>query len=208
LKSFLALLEKIGRVAEDAALVVLLGSMVVMAVVQIVLRQFFDSGISWADELVKIIVLWLAMVGSIAAARDNRHIRIDVLSHVLPGKLVLLSRIVVDLFAAAVCGIIAWQAWRYLQVEIEWQETVLNECKAAGDFPYTIWLKGVCFNLAGLSLESWLGFFRLTGALLLFASGYTDTVDRPFCWPLKIIVQVFHHNCLLSIDFEGNLSSF
>lgn len=130
MKSFLSLLERIGRIAEDTALVVLLGSMVVLAFTQIVLRQFFDSGIGWADELVKIIVLWLAMVGSIAAARDNRHIRIDVLSHVLPGKLVVLSRVVVDLFAAAVCAIIAWQAWRYLQIEIEWQETVLGEVPA------------------------------------------------------------------------------
>lgn len=130
MRSFLSLLERIGRIAEDTALVVLLGSMVVLAFTQIVLRQFFDSGIGWADELVKIIVLWLAMVGSIAAARDNRHIRIDVLSHVLPGKLVILSRVVVDLFAAAVCAVIAWQAWRYLQVEIEWQETVLEDLPA------------------------------------------------------------------------------
>jgi TRAP-type C4-dicarboxylate transport system permease small subunit len=130
LKSVLALLEKIGRVAEDAALVGLLGSMVVMAVTQIVLRQFFDDTIAWADEFIKIIVLWLAMVGSVAAARDNRHIRIDVLSHVLPDKLVVLSRIVVDLFAAAVCAMIAWQAWRYLQIEIEWQETVLDDVPA------------------------------------------------------------------------------
>jgi len=130
LKSALALLEKIGRVAEDAALVFLLGSMVIMAVTQIVLRQFFDGTISWADEFIKIVVLWLAMVGSIAAARDNRHIRIDVLSHVLPDKLVILSRIVVDLFAAGVCAMIAWQAWRYLQIEIEWQETVLGDVPA------------------------------------------------------------------------------
>ncbi len=121
----LALLERIGRIAEDAALVILLGSMVLLAVLQIVLRQFFGTGIVWADELIKIIVLWLAMVGSIAAARDNRHIRIDVLSHVLPERLIRLSRIVVELFAAAVCFVIAWQAWRYLQIEIEWQETVL-----------------------------------------------------------------------------------
>ncbi len=130
MRSFLSLLERIGRIAEDTALVVLLGSMVVLAFTQIVLRQFFDSGIGWADELIKIIVLWLAMVGSIAAARDNRHIRIDVLSHVLPGKLVILSRILVDLFAAAVCAVIAWQAWRYLQIEIEWQETVLEDTPA------------------------------------------------------------------------------
>lgn len=130
MKSKLALLEKLGRVAEDTALVVLLGSMIIMAVTQIVLRQFFDDSIEWADEFIKIVVLWLAMVGSVAAARDNRHIRIDVLSHVLPDKLVVLSRIIVDLFAAAVCVMIAWQAWRYLQIEIEWQETVLGDVPA------------------------------------------------------------------------------
>ena len=130
MKQVLERLERIGRAAEDGALVVLLGSMVLIAVLQIVLRQFFDSGIGWADELIKIIVLWLAMVGSIAAARDNRHIRIDVLSHILPGKLVALARVLVDLFAAGVCVIIAWQAWRYLQLEIEWQETVLIDTPA------------------------------------------------------------------------------
>lgn len=123
-------MERAGRVAEDAALVVLLGSMVTLAVTQIVLRQFFDGTIVWADELIKIIVLWLAMVGSIAAARDNRHIRIDVLSHVLPEKLVVATRVLVDVFAAAVCVVIAWQAWRYLQIEIEWEETVLIDTPA------------------------------------------------------------------------------
>ena len=130
MRSFLAILERIGRAAEDTALVVLLGTMVILAVTQIVLRQFFDGAIVWADELIKIIVLWLAMVGSIAAARDNRHIRIDVLSHILPDKLVILTRILVDLFAAAVCAVIAWQAWRYLQIEIEWEETVLIDWPA------------------------------------------------------------------------------
>ncbi len=104
--------------------------MILLAVTQIVLRQFFDDTIVWADELIKIIVLWLAMVGSIAAARDNRHIRIDVLSHILPEKGIVLTRVVVDLFAAAVCAVIAWQAWRYLKIEIEWQETVLIDTPA------------------------------------------------------------------------------
>jgi len=125
LKDTLARLEAAGRFVESAALVVLLGSMILLSVSQIVLRQLFDGSLVWADELIKIIVLWLAMVGSIAAARDNRHIRIDLLSHVLPTRMVMLARVVVDLFAAVVCGIIAWQAWRYLQLEIEFGETVL-----------------------------------------------------------------------------------
>ncbi len=130
MKSVLSLLEKIGRVAEDAALVVLLGAMVTLTVAQIVLRQFFDAAIAGSDELIRLLVLWLAMVGSIAAARDNRHIRIDALSHVLPDKFVTLTRVVVDLFAAVVCAVIAWQAWRYLQIEVEYEMTVLGDTPA------------------------------------------------------------------------------
>ena len=36
----------------------------------------------------------------------------------------------VDLFAAAVCAVIAWQAWRYLQLEIEFEDQVLVDTPA------------------------------------------------------------------------------
>ena len=104
--------------------------MIVLAVGQIVLRQVFSTGIMWADELVRIIVLWLAMFGAVAAARDNRHIRIDALSHLLPSAVIRYLRIVVDLFAAVVCGVIAWHSWRFLQLEIEFQDTLLIDTPA------------------------------------------------------------------------------
>ena len=123
--SALARLERFGRLAENAALVVLLGSLVLLAVGQIILREVFETGFFRADELIKLLVLWLAMVGSIAATRDNRHIRIDALSHLLPDNAVTAIRLFVDIFAAVVCGVVAWQAWRYLQLEIEFENTVL-----------------------------------------------------------------------------------
>lgn len=103
----------------------MLTAMMLVAVGQIVMREVFGTGFGWADELVRLMVLWLALVGSIAACRENRHIRIDALSHVMPDTAVSIIRIVVDLFAAVVCGIIAVQAWRYLQIEIEYEDTVL-----------------------------------------------------------------------------------
>ena len=125
LLSLLARLERFGKLAENAALVVLLGSLVLLAVGQIILREVFETGFFRADELIKLLVLWLAMVGSIAATRDNRHIRIDALSHLLPDKVVTAIRLFVDVFAAIVCGAVAWHAWRYLQLEIEFEDTVL-----------------------------------------------------------------------------------
>ena len=130
LASLLIRLDRYGRAAENVALVTLLTSMMLIAVGQIVLRQVFSTGIIWADELVKIIVLWLAMFGAVAAARDNRHIRIDALSHLLPAAVIRYTRVVVDLFAAVVCAVVAWQAFRYMQLEIEFQDTVLVDTPA------------------------------------------------------------------------------
>jgi TRAP-type C4-dicarboxylate transport system permease small subunit len=130
LASLLIRLDRYGRAAENVALVTLLTSMMLLAVGQIVLRQVFSTGIIWADELVKIIVLWLAMFGAVAAARDNRHIRIDALSHLLPAIVVRYTRVFVDLFAAVVCAVVAWQAFRYMQLEIEFEDTVLIDTPA------------------------------------------------------------------------------
>lgn len=125
IKSLLSRLEKTGSAIETIMLVSMLTSMMLVAVGQIIMREAFGTGFGWADELVRLMVLWLALVGSIAACRENRHIRIDALSHVMPDAAVQVIRIVVDIFAAVVCGIIAVNAWRYLQIEIEYEDTVL-----------------------------------------------------------------------------------
>ena len=70
------------------------------------------------------------MIGSIAACRDDRHIRIDALSHLLPQWLINFTRLLVDIFAAAVCAVVAWHAWRYLQLEIEFEDQVLVDTPA------------------------------------------------------------------------------
>ncbi len=126
----LARLESVGTAAENTVLVLLLTAMIVLAVGQIVLREFFDTGIIWADEFVKLLVLWIAMLGSIAASRDDRHLRIDVLSHALSEKMVVVARLVVELFAAVICGVVAFHAYRWLQIEVEYEDTVLIDVPA------------------------------------------------------------------------------
>jgi TRAP-type C4-dicarboxylate transport system permease small subunit len=128
LKGLLQKLERAGRLAENTALIVLLGTMIGVAVFQIVNRQILGGmfTLAWADELVRLIVLWLAMVGSIAACRDNKHIRIDLITHILTGSVITWIKILVDLFAAGVCAMIGWQAWRLIKEEMSWGDTVLG----------------------------------------------------------------------------------
>lgn len=122
---FLKRLERWGTAAENASLVVLLGAMMILAVGQIVMRIFFNSGVVWGDELLKLMVLWMAMIASIAASRSDRHLRIDIISHFVPKKYARLPRLLVDAFAASICGVLAWQSYRFIQLSIEFEDTVL-----------------------------------------------------------------------------------
>lgn len=47
---------------EDSILVALLLAMIVLAVTQIALRNGFDTGITWADALLRVMVLWIALL--------------------------------------------------------------------------------------------------------------------------------------------------
>ena len=123
-------LQKIGTALENAALVILLGALILLAVLQIVLRVFFSFGFVWADELVRLLVLWIALVASIAASRGNRHLRIDILSHFVAEKYARFPRIIVDAFAAVMCGVLAWHSWRYLSLVVEFEDTVLVDLPA------------------------------------------------------------------------------
>ena len=44
--------------AEDALLVLLLSTMILLAGTQIVLRNMLDTGVVWIDPLLRVMVLW------------------------------------------------------------------------------------------------------------------------------------------------------
>lgn len=123
-------LDGIARFVENSVLTTLLVTMMVVAVGQIIAREVFNTGVVWVGELLKVLVLWMTMFAAIAACRDDRHIRIDAISHLLPPQAIRVTRVIVDVFAAIVCAIVSWQSYRYLQLEIEFQDTILMDTPA------------------------------------------------------------------------------
>ena len=104
---------------EDALLVVLLSAMILLAGGQIFLRNGFDAGLVWADPLLRVLVLWVGLVGAMAAARADRHITVDVLSRLLPERPRRYTRALTDACTAAVCAVIAWHAARLVVTEYQ-----------------------------------------------------------------------------------------
>jgi TRAP-type C4-dicarboxylate transport system permease small subunit len=109
------------RWVEDVLLALVLGAMVVLAPLQILLRGVFDAGIDWGDPMLRVLVLWVGMLGAVVASRDERHITVDVASRVLPGRVRDLASAVTCLFASGVSGIVAWHAARFVASEREYE---------------------------------------------------------------------------------------
>ncbi|WP_462269729.1 TRAP transporter small permease [Desulfobacter sp.] len=109
----IAILHKI----EDALLVSLLLLMITLAVFQIVLRNGFDAGIVWADPLVRVLVLWLGLIGAMVASRTDNHIRIDIVSKYLPEHLKRFATLLVYLFTTSVCALMTLHSARFVIME-------------------------------------------------------------------------------------------
>ena len=126
----LSRLEAFGRLLENTLLVVNLSALILLAASQILLRNVFDTGFIWSDELLRLMLLWLAMIGAVAASREDKHIRIDVLSRFLPRRMQLASQAMTALFASLVCGLIAWHAFRFIADSKAFGEVVLVNAPA------------------------------------------------------------------------------
>lgn len=122
--------ERLGRWIENTLLAIVLFLMIGLAASQVLMRSVFGSGLSWADEALRLLVLWSAMLGAIAASRDNVHLRIDLLSRFLPAAWRRLAATLVDVFAAVVSAVLAWQSWRFVAESREFGDQVLGTLPA------------------------------------------------------------------------------
>ena len=114
--------EKISRV-EQVFVTILLTMMILVAFFQIVLRNFFDTGISWGDSLVRYLVVWVGFIGAAIATKEDKHINIDVVSRWLTGPESNYIRLVSHFFSAVICGLLTLAAIKFIHSEAQMGST-------------------------------------------------------------------------------------
>ncbi|MFO8082760.1 MAG: TRAP transporter small permease [Desulfobacterales bacterium] len=102
---------------EDAVLVGLLTLMILLATIQIFLRNFMDFGLVWGDIMVRILVLWVGLIGAMAASRKGDHIKIDLISKYLTTRSSWIIKAVTDFFTAVVCLIVVLYSIKLIRFE-------------------------------------------------------------------------------------------
>jgi C4-dicarboxylate transporter DctQ subunit len=118
--------EAIDRV-EQTLIVTFLGFMILIAFLQIILRNFFSTGLDWGDQLLRNLVLWIGFIGATLATREGKHINIDVVSRWLPslGKNIVI--LITHLFSFFVCCGLTYAALKFIKNEVQMENmTFLN----------------------------------------------------------------------------------
>jgi len=102
LKNSVLKLEQLVATTEEWLLTVGMIIMISVGALQVVLRNFFNTGTDWGDMLVRALVLWLGFVGASLATRRGKHINIDVASKITSNPTFLRVRQKVIIFIALV----------------------------------------------------------------------------------------------------------
>ena len=102
---------------EKWLFVILLGSLAAFAVLQIILRNVFATGLVWGDDLLRHGVLWLSILGASRATFEKKHIRIDLLPRIMPARFKFISDIMCCFISFLVCLILLWASLKFVQGE-------------------------------------------------------------------------------------------
>ncbi len=94
-----------------------LAIMVVLTFGNVVLRYAFNTGIDWAEELSRLMFVWLIFLGSILALRQRAHLGVEILQAALPPALRRVSAIISHV-------LILYALWLFLAGS--WKQTIIG----------------------------------------------------------------------------------
>ena len=105
---------------EEGLLMLILVGMIGLSFLQIVLRNLLGLGLVWIEPLVRQMLLWLALLGAVVAARNHNHITVDAVARFLPlGRVKFAAGFFCDAFAMVVCGLLAYSTLLVFQMEYQ-----------------------------------------------------------------------------------------
>jgi C4-dicarboxylate transporter, DctQ subunit len=159
---------------EGWLLILFLSLMVFLSFVQVILRSLFIyahagwanelmGSLDWAEPFVRLLVLWVTFLGASLVTGENKHIKIDLLTQIIPASWRAPLDVLLSLAGALVAALMFKASLFYVGTEMSFGGTLfLNVPNWIGQviLPAGFLLIGFRFLLRGLG--SALGLVRRT----------------------------------------------
>jgi TRAP-type C4-dicarboxylate transport system permease small subunit len=144
-------IENILGFIENSLLVIFLTVTVVMAFLQVILREFWSTGIIWADVFLRHLVLWIGFLGAALAAKESRHFSINIITKRLPNLLQRIVQVFLHISATVVCYFLSVASASFVADEIKYNSQPLFTFMGKNVMPYYLeMIIPIGFGLIGL----------------------------------------------------------
>lgn len=139
------------------------GLMVLFVFLNVVLRTFFNSGLTWSEELARYLFVYVTYIGAISAMRSNAHMGVDTLISRVSPKIQLLFYIISQIIISLLMCILVNGAFKMVLQNTQSRTAALN-------IPYSVLYFGGI--ITGLSIAV------LALGNIIYALKHKDQIGR------------------------------
>lgn len=107
----MAVLNKIGSILEkisSAVVIVLTAVMCLVILAQVIMRYFFNSPLTWSEELARYTMIWVTFLGTAVAQKRGTLVCVDMFVERVPERVQRIFRIACDIISLLFSGIMTW----------------------------------------------------------------------------------------------------
>nr|WP_246624749.1 TRAP transporter small permease [Oceanobacter mangrovi] len=104
--------------------------MVVLAAVDILTRTLDTGAILWISPALRVMVLWLGLLGGMVATRSREHIAIDLVNRLAPARVAQLIAVITSAFATFICVLLAIHGHAYVELAREFGDVAFGDVPA------------------------------------------------------------------------------
>ncbi|SPD75915.1 putative Tripartite ATP-independent periplasmic transporter DctQ component [uncultured Desulfobacterium sp.] len=139
--TFLKRLDKLLARIEGWLIALFFGLMVVFTFIQVCLRGLYTHGhiqwansvmgmLDWSEPFTRLLVLWLTFLGASLVTGENRHIKIDLISAVLPAKWLPLLELIMAIACVIISAIMLKVSMSYVRMDMSYGGTMFDNIPA------------------------------------------------------------------------------
>ena len=170
----LARIDKAIARFEGWLLILFLSLMVSLTFIQVMLRSLFIyahfgwannlmGSLDWAEPFVRLLVLWVTFLGASLVTGENKHIKIDLLTQIIPASWLPLLDVLLSLAGALVAALMLKASLFYVGSEMSFGSNLfLNVPNWIGELILPVGFLLICFRFLIRGLSSALGILRRT----------------------------------------------
>ena len=162
--------QTLGRI-EKITLCAMLSVMILVAFLQIILRNVFSSGISWGDPLVRYLVLWVGFIGASVATKEGKHITIEIFSRWFSSRGNQYLKAISNLISALVCGLLVYAGWTFVSNEAQMGGTTFLQIP--------LWIPQIIIPITFAMMTLRFGLRCWAEMAAIFASGNPSKHGKP-----------------------------